>query len=196
MDDNNNAHNEPMTFQSGLAERIQEEVGENVYLCYQCVKCSNGCPVGQFFDWQPHQIMRAVQLGQEDIALHAQTPWLCAACQTCTTRCPQGLDINAIMEFLTREAVARGFEPSVPEVNVFSEAFMREVRLWGRSYEPGVMAEMKLRAPGHLLDDMDMYLEMLKKRKVAFLPKFSHPWRRKSNCLLSRLFSACYRLGV
>lgn len=177
MDENNGPQNEPMTIQTGLAERIQEALGENVYLCYQCVKCTSGCPVGQFFDWQPNQIMRAVQLGQEDIALEAQTPWLCAACQTCTTRCPQGLDINAIMEFLTREAVARGHEPPVPEVNVFSQAFMREVRLWGRSYEPGVMAEMKLRVRGHLLDDLDMYTEMLKKRKVGVLPKLGRPSR-------------------
>ena len=94
-----------MTINPDLAQRIQDELGQNVYLCYQCVKCTSGCPVGEFFDWQPNQIMRALQLGQEDIALHSQTPWLCASCQTCTTRCPQGLDITAIMEFLTREAL-------------------------------------------------------------------------------------------
>lgn len=54
---------------------------------------------------------------------------------------------------------------------------MHQVRLWGRSYEPGVMAEMKLRVRGHLLDDMDMYMEMLKKRKVGILPKLGHPAR-------------------
>ena len=85
-----------------LARRIQDELGQNVYLCYQCVKCSSGCPVAEFFDWQPNQIMRALQLGQEDIALQSETPWLCASCQTCTTRCPQDLDIAGIMEFLTR----------------------------------------------------------------------------------------------
>ncbi|NIQ10395.1 MAG: hypothetical protein GWO23_12365, partial [Gammaproteobacteria bacterium] len=69
-----------------LAQRIEEALGENVYLCYQCVKCTSGCPVGEFFDWQPNQIMRALQLGQEDIALQSETPWLCASCQTCSTR--------------------------------------------------------------------------------------------------------------
>ena len=169
---------ETMTISPELAERIQEALGQNVYLCYQCVKCTSGCPVAEFFDWQPNQIMRAVQLGQEDIALEAQTPWLCAACQTCTTRCPQNLDINAIMEFLTREAVACGIEPPVPAVNIFNEAFMREVRLWGRSYEPGLMAEMKLRQRQGFFDDLAMYKEMLKKRKVAFLPKLGRPPRQ------------------
>lgn len=178
MNGKEQATDEPMTLKSDLAERIQEELGENVFLCYQCEKCTNGCPVGEFFDWHPNQIMRAAQLGLEDIALYAQTPWLCAACQTCSTRCPQDLDINGIMEFLAREALARGIEPPVPEVNTFNEAFMREVRLWGRSYEPGLMAEMKLRHREHLFDDMDLYVEMLKKRKVAFLPKLSRPPRQ------------------
>jgi heterodisulfide reductase subunit B len=154
-----------------LAKRVQEELGQNVYLCYQCVKCTSGCPVGEFFDWQPNQILRALQLGQEDIALESQTPWLCASCQTCTTRCPQNLDITAIMEFLTREAVARGLEPSIPQVDDFNQAFLREIRWWGRSYEPGVMIEFKLRNLRTMFDDLDMYAGFLKKGKVSFFPK-------------------------
>lgn len=163
-----------------LAQRVQQATGQNVYLCYQCVKCTSGCPVAEFFDWQPNQIMRAVQLGQEDIALHAQTPWLCAACQTCTTRCPQGLDITAIMEFLTREAKARGLKPQVPAVNAFNEAFLREIRLWGRAYELGLIAEMKLRTLGTrpLTDDVDLGLKMLRKNKLKILPKLTRPPRK------------------
>src|SRR5512144_593629 len=126
---------EAMPINAELARRVQESTGQNVYLCYQCVKCTSGCPVAEFFDWQPNQIMRALQLGQEDIALHSQTPWLCASCQTCTTRCPQSLDITAIMEFLTREVRLLGLQPQVPEVDALNQAFQREVRLWGRSYE-------------------------------------------------------------
>jgi heterodisulfide reductase subunit B len=159
-----------MTINPELAQRVMDELGQNVYLCYQCVKCTSGCPVAEFFDWQPNQVMRALQLGQEDIALESETPWLCASCQTCTTRCPQNLDIAGIMDFLTREARARGIDPRVPEVDHFTQAFMREVRLWGRSYEPGLMVEMKLRSPEHLLDDIDLYIKMLRKGKVGFLP--------------------------
>lgn len=159
-----------------LAQRIQEEIGQNVYLCYQCVKCTSGCPVGNYFDWQPNQIMRAVQLGQEDIALGSQTPWLCASCQTCSTRCPQGLDITAIMEFLTREALERGLQPQVREVDNFNKAFMREVRLWGRSYELGLMAEMKLRnlLTHNIMEDMDLAVKVISKNKLPFLPTPTH----------------------
>jgi heterodisulfide reductase subunit C len=162
--------NNAMSINPDLARRIQEELGENVYLCYQCVKCTSGCPIGEYFDWQPNQIMRALQLGQEDIALESETPWLCAACQTCTARCPQGLDIAAIMDFLTREALERGIEPKIPEVDHFTKAFMREVRLWGRAYEPGMMAEMGLHNPGGLIKDLPLYVKMMKKRKVALFP--------------------------
>jgi heterodisulfide reductase subunit B len=163
-----------------LAQRVLEELGQNVYLCYQCVKCSSGCPVAEFFDWQPNQILRALQLGQEDIALHSQTPWLCTSCQTCTTRCPQGLDITAIMEFLTREALKRGIKPQVTEVNTFNQAFMREVRLWGRAYELGLIAEMKLRTlrNGNIRDDVELGIRMLRKRKLAFLPRPARPPRK------------------
>jgi len=165
---------ETMTINPALARRIMDELGQNVYLCYQCVKCTGGCPLAEYFDWQPNQIMRALQLGQEDIALHAQTPWLCASCQTCTTRCPQGLDIAAIMEFLTRESLARGNKPKVPEVNAFNEAFMREVRLWGRSYELGLMGEMKLRTR-KITQDLDLGVKVIAKNKLPFLPDISKP---------------------
>ena len=179
MEEKTTSADKPMTIKPDLAKRIQEELEQNVYLCYQCVKCTSGCPVSNFFDWQPNQIMRAIQLGQEDIALESETPWLCASCQTCTTRCPQGLDIAAIMDFLTREAKDRGIQPPLPELNVFNEAFMHEVKLWGRSYEPGLMVEMTLRNrdPKALVDDAGMYLKMMRKGKVGFFP---HPTRLPS----------------
>ncbi len=167
----------PITIDDSLARAIQEALGQNVYLCYQCIKCSAGCPLSEYFDWQPNQIMRAVQLGEEEIALKAQTPWLCASCQTCTTRCPQGLDIAAIMDFLTREALAQGYTPPVSEIKIFNEAFMRELRLWGRSYELGLLAEMKLRT-GDLFSDLDLGMRMLQKRKMPFLPHYARPPRK------------------
>lgn len=160
-----------------LARRIYDELGENVYLCYQCVRCSSGCPLSEFFDWQPNQVMRALQFAQDDIALESKTPWLCAGCQTCSTRCPQGLDIAAIMEFLTREAIALGKKPQIPEVDLFNKAFLREVRLWGRAFELGLIAELNLRT-GSPFANMDLGMKMIRKRKISFLPGLGRPPRR------------------
>jgi heterodisulfide reductase subunit B len=163
---------------SGLARRVQAETGQNVYLCYQCVKCTSGCPLAEYFDWQPNQVMRAVQLGDADIALGSSTTWLCASCQTCTTRCPQGIDVAKVMEFLTREALEQGVKPAVPEVDQFDKAFMREIRIWRRAYELGLMAELKLRT-GRLTQDIDLGLRMLRKRKMPMLPKAAPRKRAK-----------------
>jgi heterodisulfide reductase subunit B2 len=178
--ENQQLETQPITINPDLAKRIQDEIGQNVYLCYQCVKCTSGCPLSEYFDWQPNQVMRAVQLGQEEIALDSKTPWLCASCQTCSTRCPQGLDITAIMEFLTREALQRGYKPQVPEVDRFNKAFMRELGLWGRSYELGLMMEMKLRnlRTHSIMEDMDLGVKVILKNKMPFLPKRVRPPRK------------------
>jgi len=177
MSVNQTIPDQPITIKPDLAQQVQEALGENAYLCYQCVKCTSGCPVSEFFDWQPNQIMRAVQLGQDDIALHAQTPWLCASCQTCTTRCPQGLNIAAIMDYLTRLASEEGIQPVVPEVDYFNKAFMREVKLWGRAYELGLLAEMKLRTM-NIMADMDLGLKMFQKNKLRLFPNPTRPPRK------------------
>ena len=174
MNEVNEAPLKPTTINPALAERIQDELDQNVYLCYQCVKCSSGCPLSDYFDWQPNQIMRALQLGVEDIALQSKTPWLCASCQTCTTRCPQDLDIAAIMDFLTREALDKGITPPFSQFPIFTEAFMREVNIWGRAFELGLMAEMKLRT-FDLTSDLDLGIKMLRKNKFPFLPSPAHP---------------------
>jgi heterodisulfide reductase subunit B2 len=178
--ENQQLETQPITINPDLAKLIQDEIGQNVYLCYQCVKCTSGCPLSEYFDWQPNQVMRAVQLGQEEIALDSKTPWLCASCQTCSTRCPQGLDITAIMEFLTREALQRGYKPQVPEVDRFNKAFMRELGLWGRSYELGLMMEMKLRnlRTHSIMEDMDLGVKVILKNKMPFLPKRVRPPRK------------------
>src|SRR3990172_3839934 len=88
------------TLSTHLAERIREETGENVFLCYQCVKCTSGCPLAEFFDLAPNQVLRAAQLGMEERLFDSRTPWLCASCQPCTTRCPQGIDVARPMDFL------------------------------------------------------------------------------------------------
>ena len=130
---------ELMELSSDLAKLIYEELGENVFLCYQCVKCTTGCPLGNYFDWQPNQIMRMTQLGQENDVLDSETPWLCASCQTCSTRCPQGLDVAKIMDFITREALERGIKPKSKEVDSMNKAFMREIKMWGKAYELGLI---------------------------------------------------------
>jgi heterodisulfide reductase subunit C len=49
-------------------------------------------------DMLPNQVIRFIQLGQEDEVMGAESPWLCASCFTCYVRCPKGVDIAKLME--------------------------------------------------------------------------------------------------
>ncbi len=160
-----------------LAEKIRAETGENVYLCYQCVKCGSGCPLGEFADLTPNQVLRAAQLGLDEMALSARMPWLCAGCQTCTTRCPNGIDVARVMDFMVAEARARGIPPKVPEVALFNKVFLRNVNLLGRAYELGLVAEMNLRTL-QPTKDLGMGMDMIRRSKIRLLPEFVRPPRR------------------
>ena len=166
---------------ASLAQIIEDEIGQNVFLCYQCVKCTSGCSLSDAFDLTPNQVMRAAQLGDESV-LESTTIWLCASCQTCTTRCPQNLDIAGIMDSLRIEAKRRGLPPAMPEVDKFSSLFLRNIGLLGRLYEVGLMGGMYMATLGKLLKDtgqvrkdMDMGMQMMKRRKLKLIPGLTRP---------------------
>jgi heterodisulfide reductase subunit C len=87
-----------------LVHRVEEYSGQDLMACYQCGKCAAGCPVAFAMDMLPSQVIRYAQLGLVEKLLDSKTIWLCAACQTCYTRCPKGIDLSRIMEAL-REIV-------------------------------------------------------------------------------------------
>jgi heterodisulfide reductase subunit C len=86
--------------QSAIIKKIEDISGQNVLACYQCGKCSAGCPMISLMDLMPNQVIRLVQLGQIGDVLNSKTIWLCASCFTCTTRCPKGVDLAKVMEAL------------------------------------------------------------------------------------------------
>jgi heterodisulfide reductase subunit B len=151
-----------------LAQIVADHIGENAYLCYQCVKCTSGCPLAEHMDLMPNQVLRALQLGDESV-LESKTIWICASCQTCTTRCPQGIDIAAIMDELRIESKRRGIQPALPDVDKFGRLFLTDIRLMGRLYEVGLMGGLNL-VTGHPFKDMDLAAQMLKRRKLSILP--------------------------
>ena len=85
---------------SEFVRKVSEISNQNLNLCYQCGRCSAGCPMSFAMDLLPNQIMRLIQLGLEEDITAANTIWLCASCLTCTVRCPKGIDIARVMEAL------------------------------------------------------------------------------------------------
>jgi len=85
---------------SDFVKKVEEISGETLPSCYQCGKCSAGCPMSSAMDLMPNQIVRLVQLGLEEDIANSKTIWLCASCLTCAARCPRGVDLAKIMEAL------------------------------------------------------------------------------------------------
>jgi heterodisulfide reductase subunit C len=84
--------------------------GQDLLACNQCGKCGAGCPVASALDLLPNAVIRLAQLGQEDV-LESQTIWVCAACQTCVSRCPKNVDVPRVMEALRTVAMQRHIQP-------------------------------------------------------------------------------------
>jgi len=78
--------------------KVEELSGQNLLACYQCGKCSAGCPAVSEMDILPNQIIRYAQLGFKDELLRSKSIWICASCFTCNARCPKGINIAEVIE--------------------------------------------------------------------------------------------------
>ena len=141
--------------QSDLLKAVDEKSGQNVTACYQCGKCSGGCPVLADLKLSPNRIMRMVQLGLEDAALNNETIWCCVGCGTCSSRCPIGIDIVAVMDALRSIAERKGIKPPGDGAAVwtFFRSFLDCVQEFGRLSEVGLMGSYNVNS-GYLLTNV------------------------------------------
>lgn len=157
---------------SSLRKQVDEMSGEKVSACFQCEKCTNGCPVTFAMDIVPHKLMRCVNLGLRDEVLHSDTIWVCASCETCTTRCPNDIDIAHIMDTLRQISQREGIEASQKNVPLFHSAFLSSIKRHGRVHEMTMAIDFTLKSQGlkGLLGQAGMGLDMFKKGKLKLLP--------------------------
>lgn len=148
---------------------LQDESGQNPGQCFQCMKCTGGCPFQFTMDYPPSQIMRLLQMGLVEEVLNSFTIWTCSTCSTCTTRCPRDIDIAKVMDALRVIAYKRGIIGKGKNMQVFHTAFMNSVKNHGRLYEIGLALGINL-GTGNLMQDTDVGLPMFMKGKIAVLP--------------------------
>src|SRR5512138_1902729 len=94
-------------------DEIQALSGQNVNLCFQCSKCSSGCPLADKMDIKPAQVMHNIRLGRAGAVLNSEAIWLCVDCETCTARCPQQVEPAAVMGAARVLALQKGIQPRV-----------------------------------------------------------------------------------
>ncbi|MEW6439997.1 MAG: 4Fe-4S dicluster domain-containing protein [bacterium] len=155
--------------QGRLAREIQVRCGVDLAKCYQCGECTAGCPMTPDMDAGPTKTLRFIQLGMEQELFRLNTPWLCASCETCTSRCPNDIDIALVMDVVRQMARLRGGPIPVREPKVFQDAFLKSIEDFGRLYEPGLIASYNLKS-FHPLKDVALGPKMLLKGKLPLLP--------------------------
>lgn len=150
-------------------EEVERLSGQRLVECYQCFKCTAGCPLASEMDLDPGRVMRLVQLGQKERALRCDALWLCASCETCATRCPQEVDLAKVMDALRTLAVRDGYAEGNKGTALLNRLFLANVEANGRVHEMGLVARYNL-ASGQPLKDAEKGPRMFLKGKLHPLP--------------------------
>ncbi len=168
-----------------LLIQVQELTGLDPAKCYQCGKCSAGCPMASEMDLKTHEMIRLLQLDIGERLLSSESIWMCLTCETCTTRCPNMFDPAAVIDAL-REIALREHPSFVPRrIAAFHSAFLDQIRTHGRVFEFGLVASYKLRS-GALFADVESVPGMMARGKLGMTPK-----RIKGLRELRRIFDKC-----
>jgi heterodisulfide reductase subunit C len=148
---------------------IENISGVDLSLCYQCKKCSGGCPVNKFTRCPPSEIIRRLHLGAGQELLESDLVWMCLSCETCYGRCPMQINIPAVIDALRSLAVERGTKSPKGDIPLFNRKFLDGVKAFGRSYDLSMIMQYKV-GTGSLMQDTDKFPTMLAKGKMALLP--------------------------
>jgi heterodisulfide reductase subunit C len=164
-----------------LLEVVQRRTGRNPAACYQCGKCSAGCPMAEETSLRPHDVMRLILRDDREGLFAGESIWICLTCETCTARCPNDCDPARVMDAL------RELEPASASLRIraFHQAFLDQVKSHGRLFEVGLVIQYKLRT-GTLLQDVAAIPGMFRRGKLNLLPH-----RTRDVADVRRIFSAC-----
>jgi heterodisulfide reductase subunit C len=160
-------------------DQIEAEGPFQTGACFQCRKCTNGCPVVFAMDLYPDEVIRMAILGQRETVLNCQTIWVCAACETCTTRCPNDVKIAELMDCFKEMALREGVPSPQPRITALHETFLNSIKKRGRLFETAFLPAYLLNS-GELPDrwtagawryELNLGRQMLSKGRLPLMPK-------------------------
>jgi heterodisulfide reductase subunit C len=166
-------------------EKAKERSGEKLDLCYQCLKCTAGCPTAPYMDIRPNNIIRMIQMGMKQEVLGSSAIWLCVSCETCGTRCPNEIDIGVLMDALREMAVEEGVPAREKNIHLLHEAFIQSIRRGGRVHEATMLIDYKLRSRD-FLTDLIPGMTLFMKGKIPIFPSLV-----KERDAIKRIFEKC-----
>ena len=150
-----------------LAGEIFAATGVNAATCYQCGKCSAGCPMASESALRPHAVMRLVMQDRREQALTDESIWLCLTCETCSARCPNDCDPARVIDAVHELSIEAGSADMPRTISAFHKAFLEQIRSNGRLHEFGMVMDYKLRS-GELMKDVTSAPGMLTRGKLSF----------------------------
>ncbi len=147
--------------------------------CFQCRKCTNGCPLTFAMDLFPDEVIRMVILGQRKAVVSCRTIWICSACETCTTRCPNEVKIAELMDCLKEMAVQESVPSPEPQILTLHKTFLKNVKKRGRLFEGTFLPAYMLQSgellrkwkKGTWLSELKLAWKMFFKGRLSLFPK-------------------------
>jgi len=157
-----------------LASDIELNAEVTVQKCYQCGKCTAGCPVADEMDIPPSMTIRLLQTedpANDEKVLRSHSIWLCVTCEMCLCRCPMEIDIPVMMDYLRQRSMSeKKVNSKAKNIIAFHKSFLNSIKFTGRLYEMGLVADYKRRTL-NLMQDINIAPKMLLRGKLPLLPE-------------------------
>jgi heterodisulfide reductase subunit C2 len=167
------SHSEHHTERNSLAFSIEKNVEVLTQKCYQCGKCSAGCPVANDMDYPPSMVMRMLQTEDpvnDDKILRSNSIWLCVTCEMCLSRCPMEIDIPSMMDHLRQKSRSeKKVNRKARNIIAFHKSFLNSIRFTGRLFELGLILDYK-RQSLNLTQDITLAPKMITRGKLHLFP--------------------------
>jgi heterodisulfide reductase subunit C len=171
------------TMDVDFVRKVEALSGTSVRRCFQCGKCSAGCPMATFMEHPPNRVVRLLQLGQWQRILAGRSIWYCASCETCSTRCPNKVHLASIMDALRKLSWDAEGASKESYVQLANKLFLQNIRTYGRQYEMRLAAVFNVKS-GQFLKDLMLGPKLLAKGKL----KMFHSKNRNMN-EIEKIFS-------
>jgi len=142
--------------------------GDQLFTCIQCGTCSGMCPLSQYMDYTPRQIIAMIRAGFRNEVLGSYTTWLCASCYSCTVECPKEIRLTDIMYAAKRLAIRGGVYPRRFPIPVLAGQFFSDVERFGRNSEGLLLLRLFLKTkPWKLLGQAGLGLRLLTRGRFS-----------------------------
>ncbi len=143
---------------------------QNINMCWHCWTCGGGCPFSAHMDLLPNQVIRLIQMGRGEDALRCNTIWLCVGCHTCSSQCPNSIDVAAVMDALRQLAIRDGIVAPEMDIYRFHKYIYGSIERYGRLNKLAAMVQFKV-GSGRLFSDLQSGLKMITRGKLELLPQ-------------------------